>query len=249
MATAVAPPTTPKTTTSTDPLFTEALAQAKASLAAQTAPVTAEQNASDAGFKQQETDATGVASALSKLLQPIGPQVNSEYQTAAQNQELAGAGFSQGMKDALSGNTDNLNAMLKSFGQNQTLDSHAGEAGDVLYGLGGYSPGTAFSKEGAAFGAAADLQSGDAILKGQENVKDLQGKALVADQGFQAKIAELAGKLPGDVQSNYAKLQSLALSDAKFRHQLAQDKFNNSFKVNQANVKIQEFNARSAART
>jgi cell wall-associated NlpC family hydrolase len=82
------------------------------------------------------------------------------------------------------------------------------------------------------------------MLKGQENVKSLQGQAIVADQGFQAKIAELAGKLPGDVQSNYDKLHSLALSDAKFRHQLAQDKFNNAFKVSQANVKVQEFNAR-----
>lgn len=244
MATAVTTPTTPKTTTSVDPLYTQAVAQAKAALAGETAPITAEQNASDAQFQQRETDATNVASALSKLLQPIGPAVNGIYQTAGQDQELAAKGFSQGMQDALQGNTDNLNSMLKSLGQNVQLDSHAGQAGDVLYGMGGYNPGLEFSKEGAAFGAAAALQAGDALLKGQENVKSLQAQALVADQGFQAKIAELAGKLPGDVQSNYAKLQSLALQDAKFRNQLAQDKFNNTFKVNQANVKIKEFNAR-----
>lgn len=244
MATAVAPPVTPKTTTSTDPLFQQAVAQAKASLAAQTAPITAEQNASDANFQQQETDATNVGTALSNLLKPIGPAVNDMYQTAGQNQELAAKGFSAGMQDALQGNTDNLNAMLKSFGQPTTLDSHATQAGDVLYGLGGYNPGTAFQKEGAAFGSAAELQSGDAILKGQQNAQALKLKAVQADQGFQAKIAELAGKLPGDVQSNYTKLQQLALSDEKFAHQLAQDKFNNTFKVNQANVKIQEFNAR-----
>jgi hypothetical protein len=126
MATAVSPPTTPKTTTSVDPLYTEAVAQAKAALAAQTAPITAEQNASDAAFKGAQTDATGVATALSNLLKPIGPAVNGEYQTAAQNQELAANGFSQGMQDALKGNTDNLNAMLKSFGQQTKLDSHAG---------------------------------------------------------------------------------------------------------------------------
>ena len=244
MATATAPPTTPKTTTSVDPLYTQALAQAKAALAGETAPIANEQATSDAQYATRETDATNVAAALSKLLQPIGPAVNDMYQTAAQNQELAAKGFSQGMQDALQGNTDNLNAMLKSLGQNVQLDSHAPQAGDMLYSIGGYNPGTAFSKEGAAFGSAATLQAGDAILKGQENVKDLQAKAIVADQGFQQKIAELAGKLPGDIQTNYSKLQSLALSNAKFREQVAHDKATEALATAKYKTSVAEFNAR-----
>lgn len=230
MASAVAPPSTPKTTTSVDPLYTQALAQAKTALAAASQPIKDEQAATAAHFAQRETDATGVAAALSKLLQPIGPAVNGIYQTAAQNQELAGKGFSQGMQDALQGNTDNLNAMLQQLGQPAQLDSHAKEAGDVLYGLGGYNPGVSFSKQGAAFGSAAELQAGDAILKGQENVKALQGQAVVADQGFQQKLAELAGKLPGDTQDNYMKLHQLSLDDAKFREQVAKDKIDTAYK-------------------
>jgi hypothetical protein len=238
MATAVAPPATPKTTTSVDPLYTQALAQAKASLAAQTAPIAAEQTASDAQFKGREADATGAAAALKKLLGGIGPAVNGEYQTGAQNVELAANGFSQGMQDAIQGNTDNLNSMLQKLGSPAQLESHAGEAKDVVYGMGGYNPGTTFSKQGAALGAAADLQAGAAALKGQENVKSLQAQSIVADQGFQSKIAELAGKLPGDAQTNYQHLQQIALDDAKFREQVRQDKIDAAYK--QADLKLSE---------
>jgi cell wall-associated NlpC family hydrolase len=251
VASAVAPPTTPKTTTSVDPLYAAALAQAKASLAAETAPIKGEQAASDAAFKQQETDSTGAAAAVSKLLAPIGPAVNGEFQTAAQNQELAANGFSHGMQDALQGNTDNLNAMLQKLGSPATLDSHASEAADSVYARGGYNPGVAFSKQGAAFGVAADLQSGDALLKGQQDVSSLKAKAIVADQGFQAKIAEMAGKLPGDVQTNYQHLQTLALDNAKFREQVAKDKSDAAFKLADAKLaqlkystSVQEFNAK-----
>jgi hypothetical protein len=93
-----------------------------------------------------------------------------------------------------------------------------------------------FSQQGANLGAAADLQAGDALLKGQEKVKDLQGKAIVADQGFQAKIAEMAGKLPGDTQTNYQHLQTLALNDAKFREQVRRDNIDLASK--NANLKL-----------
>jgi cell wall-associated NlpC family hydrolase len=251
VASAVAPPVTPKTTTSVDPLYAAAAAQAKLALKGETDPIQNEQAASDANFRQQETDSADRAAAVSKLLAPIGPAVNGEYQTAAQNQELAANGFSHGMQDALQGNTDNLNAVLKSFGSPATLDSHAAEAGDVAYALGGYNPGVAFSKEGAAFGAAADLQSGDALLKGQQDVAGLKAKAIVADQGFQAKIAELAGKLPGNIETNYQKLQTMALQDAKFRETVANDKFNRGLKIAEQKLQVakyqtsvQEFNVR-----
>lgn len=253
MANAVAPPVTPKTTTSVDPLYKEALAQAKAALAAETAPIQSEQNASDAQYQSRETDALNNAAAVSNLLKGIGPAVNGEYQTGAQNVELAANGFSHGMQDALQGNTNNLNAMLAKLGSPAQLDSHAAQSGDVLYALGGYNPGTSFSKTGAALGAAADLQAGAAALKGQENVKQLQGQAIVADQGFQAKIAEMAGNLPGDTETNYQHLQTLALNDAKFREQVANDKADQAYKA--ANLKlaqakystsVKEFNAKQA---
>lgn len=251
MANAVAPPVTPKTTTSVDPLYSEALAQAKAALAAETAPIQGEQAASDAQFQARQTDATNNAAAVSNLLKGIGPAVNGEYQTGAQNVELAANGFSHGMQDALQGNTDNLNAMLAKLGSPAQLDSHASQAGDVLYALHGYNPGTTFSKQGANFGAAADLQAGDALLKGQENVKQLQGQKVVADQGFQAKIAEMAGKLPGDTETNYQHLQTLALNDAKFRELVRRDNIDQAYKA--ANLKlayakystgVNEFNAK-----
>lgn len=253
MASPIAPPVTPPKTTSVDPLYTAALAQAKAALAAETAPISAEQAASDAAYQARQTDATNNAAAVSNLLGQIGPAVNGAYQTGAQNVELAANGFSQGMQDALKGNTDNLNAMLQKLGSPTQLNSKAPQAGDLLYALHGYNPGTMFSQQGSAFGAAADLQSGAALLKGQENVKELQGKAILADQGFQAKIAEMASRLPGDTQKNYEALQKLSLEDAKFREQVSKDNIDAAYKG--ANLKlaqdkyassVQEFNARQA---
>lgn len=251
IASAVKVPTTPKVTTSVDPLYQQAVAQAKAALGAQTQPIADEQVASDSQFAQRQTDAQGVATALSNLLKGIGPAVNGEYQSAAQNQELAANGFSQGMQDALKGNTDNLNAMLAKLNAPAQLDSHAGQAGDVLYALGGFNPGTTFSKQGAAFGAAADLQAGDALLKGQENVKDLQNQAIQADQGFQQKIAELAGKLPGDIQTNYNNLQKLSLDNQKFTEQVKNDNIDAAYKTAEEHLAqakyqtgIDEFNAK-----
>lgn len=250
---ATAPPTTPKTTTSVDPLYTLALEQAKAALAAEQAPVQAQQAASDAFYTQRQTDATNNAAALSALLKGIGPAIGQTYETAAQNEQLAGAGFSQGMQDALKGNTDNLNQMLSKLGSPAQLDSHATEAGDALYGIGGYYPAKALRTTGAALEGAADMLPGTALLRGQDTFKELGIQSASAHSALDAKLAEMAGKLPGDTQSNYSKLQSLALSNARFREQVKNDKFNQAYKLAQQklsiakyNTSIAEFNARQA---
>jgi cell wall-associated NlpC family hydrolase len=126
--------------------------------------------------------------------------------------------------------------MLKQLGQPTQLDSHASEAGDVLYGVGGFNPGRTFSQEGAAFGSAAELQAGDAILRGGENVKSIEAQRIVADKGFQDKIAEMAGQLPGDIQANYGALRKLALDDAKFRETVRKDNIDLAMK--QADQKL-----------
>lgn len=255
MATATTPPVTAKVTTSVDPIWQQALAQAQQSLGAEAAPVQAEQAASDQQYAGQEKDATGVAAALANILKGIGPAVSNTYSTAAQDQELAAKGFSSGMQDALQGNTDNLNAMLKQLAPNApaTIDSKAPQLADVAYGIGGYNPGTAFSKEGAAFSAAADMLPAQATAQGADNVKELQGKALLADQGFANKLAEIAGKLPGQALDNYSKLQSLALENKRFALAVKNQKFTQAMSiakqklaVSKANVQVQEFNARQA---
>lgn len=253
MATAVAPPATPKTTTSVDPLYTQALAQAKATIGAQIQPIADEQSASDASYLTQEQNATSEGQALSGLLANIGPAVNQTYQTAGQNQELAAAGFSHGLQDALNGNTNNLNSMLSKLGAPVQLDSHATQAGDVLYALGGYNPGVAMNQTGAARAAQFDELSADAILHGQENKTDLINKAAAADQTFQQKIAEMAGNLPGDTLTNYKALQTMALNDKKLAAQIANDKVNAAYKTAEVKLaqakystSVSEFNAKQS---
>jgi cell wall-associated NlpC family hydrolase len=249
MATAIGTPSTPKVTTSVDPLYTQAVDQAKAAAAAASAPIQAQQTASDQYYAQRQTDATDEATALSKLLEPIGPAVSATYGAAAQNQGLLAQGFSHGMEDALQGNTDNLNSMLTKLGQPVQLDSHATQAGDVTYGLGGYIPGSTFNREGAAFGAAANMLPGTALLRGQETAKQLgiQGDAAHAD--FANKLAEVASKIPGDAVTNYDKLRSLALEDQKFALQVQNAKFDQAYKTAELNLKgqSQAFNQKATA--
>lgn len=254
MATSIAPPIQPKSLTSpsVDPLYAQAINQAKASLAAQTAPIQNEQAASDQAYQSSETDATNVAAALAKLLQGIGPATQATYDTAAQNQALLGKGFSQDVQNNLSSNTDSLNSMLSKLGVPATIDGKAGETGSVLNALGGYIPATTFNKEGAGYGAAGDQLPAIALLNGQQENASLKAKAVVADQGFQAKIAELAGNLPGVALTNYQHLQTLALSDAKFREQVANDQTNAAYKTatlklaqDKATNQVNEFNVTS----
>ena len=251
MAGAVAPTTTPKTTVSLGPLYQQALAQAKASLQPQIDTVAGEQSGADAAAKQQAIDAQNAGDTASSMISSLISPVAGAYQAAGQNQELAANGFSQGLQDALKGNTDNLNSVLSKFNDPVQLDSHASQAGDLLYSLGGYNPGTTFAKQGAAAAAGLAGTASSASLLGLENSKDIKAKALLADQGFQNKIAELAAKLPGDTETNYQKLQTLALENKKFALQVKQDKINNAFKTASQNLatakyktSVDEFNAR-----
>jgi hypothetical protein len=242
VASATAPPSTAKSSVSTDPLYTDAVAQAKAALAAAQAPVQGQQAASDAYYKSRAQDATDEATALSNLLKGIGPATQQTYDTAAQNQGLLATGFSHGMQDALQGNTDNLNAMLDKLGQNVKLDSHAQEAGDVTYGLGGYIPGSTFTREGAAFGAAADQLPATALLRGQDNAEAQRQTGDSEHAKFDAQLADMASKLPGDVQSNYEKLQSLALQNKRFALAVQNQKFTQALKIANQKLAVAKYN-------
>lgn len=251
MAGATAPPTTAKTTISLGPLWQQAVAQAKSTLTPQIQTIQGEQAGADATATQQATDAQNAGDAASKLIASLVTPVQGAYTAAAQNQELAGNGFSHGLQDALRGNTDNLNATLAKLNAPVALDSHANEAGDALYSMGGFNPGTTFAKQGAAAAAGLAGTASAASLVGLENAKSVRAQALVADQGFQNKIAEIAAKLPGDAQTNYAKLQTLALDDKKFAEQVKNDDANAAYKaatlkLAQAkyNTSVDEFNAK-----
>lgn len=253
MAGAVAPTPTPKTTVSLGPLWQQATDQANAAIQPQIRAIQGEQAGADATATQQATDAQNAGDAASSLIASLIKPVSGAYETAGQNQELAANGFSQGLQDALRGNTDNLNSTLKSLNAPVSLDSHAGQAGDLLYSLGGFNPGTSFSKQGAAAAAGLAGTASSANLLGLENAKSVRAQALIADQGFQAKLADVAATLPGAIEDNYMKLQQLALDNKKFAEQVANDKFNQAkatatLKLDQAKYKtsVDEFNSKQA---
>lgn len=242
MAGATAPPTTAKSTVSLGPLYQQATDEAKAAVQPQIDALNSQQAGADATAKQRGTDAQNAGDAASSLIASLIKPVSGAYEAAGQNQELAANGFSQGLQDALKGNTDNLNSILGKLNSPATLDSHASEAGDMLYSLGGYNPGTSFSKQGASAAAGLAGTASSANLLGLENAKSVKAQALLADQDFQNKIANIAATLPGQIETNYQKLQSLALSSAKFAEQVKNDKFNEAAKTASQNLAVDKFN-------
>jgi hypothetical protein len=95
------------------------------------------------------------------------------------------------------------------------------------------------TREGAAFGAAANMLPGTALLQGQQNAKALSMSAIKADQDFQNKLMTVASKLPGDAESNYMKLEQLALDNKKFALQVQNSKFDQAYKTASLNLKQQ----------
>lgn len=234
MASVTTTPTTAKTSTVVPALYKQALAQAKLDLAAQSQPIKDEITQNDATATQRTQDASDNATALSKILGNIGPQVQDAYSQASDRQGVLAKGFSDGMQAALnkSGASDNAFLAKQGAPKGQQIDPNKSKAaGDVLYGLGGYVPASTFNREGAAFTAAADMLPGTALLKGQEMGKAISMSAQAADTLLQNRLTELAGQLPGNAESNYAKLQSLAIENAKFAEQVKNDKFDQAYKT------------------
>lgn len=246
MAGATAPPVTAKTSVSLGPLYQQATDQAKAAIQPQIDALNAQQSGADATAKQRASDAQNAGDAASSLIASLIKPVSGAYEAAGQNQELAANGFSQGMQDALKGNTDNLNSILGKVGSPATLDSHASQAGDMLYSLGGFNPGTTFAKQGASAAAGLAGTASSANLLGLENSKSVKAQALLADQDFKNKIADLAAKLPGQIETNYMKLQQLALSNAKFAEQVKNDKFNQAAKTASQELAVAKYKTSTA---
>lgn len=246
MASATTTPTTASTSTVTTALYQQALAQAKAALAAQQQPIQDEIKQNDATAAQRTTDAQGNALALSKILSGISPQVSRDYSDADQRQQVLAKGFSDGMQAALqkSGAADNATLAQIGAPAGQQIDpAKATAASDALYGQGGFIPASSFNREGAAFTAAADNLPAIALLKGQENGAAVSMSAQAQDVALQNKLAELAGNLPGDTQTNYMNLQTAARENAQFREQVKNDTFNQNQAIAKYKTGIDEFNA------
>lgn len=137
-----------------------------------------------ANFAQQENLAAG---GLAGVLQPIAGQVSDIWNNAA-NQS---ASFAQGFSDALRGmigqEAQGSNELASHFGQ-AGVEDVSQQAGDALYGAGGYVPARSLAASGAGFASAAAMLPATARLQG----------GLLASQrraDTQEELARLADKI------------------------------------------------------
>jgi len=131
-------------------------------------------------------------------------QIQGIYSQAAGDQSAYAAGFSIGMQQAQQQLAHQANKYIQTAGgpQGQMLQPGP-EAGNVIYGLGGFIPSSMLNQQGAAFGAAAALQppaimaeGGRQALEisklGEEEIAQLQLEELKLRSELAAKTFELA---------------------------------------------------------
>jgi hypothetical protein len=150
----------------------------------------------------------------------IAPQIQGQYNQAAQTTGAFGKGFSQGMQDALGASAAQGNAMLAQNGApaGQQLGGGIAAAGDALYGLSGALPAQELSQQGAAFSAAAAQLPATAAGVGGQALQDLirEDNSRIATD-FDDEIAKIEASRPGLIKQAMQELQGLAIAEREQR--------------------------------
>lgn len=201
-----------------------ALAQkyAAASQAPALALIRDQQARQDAANAARGQSIQGFATAAANLAKGDAAAVQAPFDTAAHTQAGFGAGYSGQMQGAINSDAANSNDFLAKIGSPQHVN--APQAGDAVYHMGGVVPATALSTAGAGFGAAAGLQPGNIMARGQQDYSANAFKGADADQTFADQIKTLAAQNPKVVRDFLTQLQTASRADAAA--QLNQDRFN-----------------------
>ena len=148
----------------------------------------------------------GFSKAAASIMQAAAPAVSDLYSGAAN----ADAGYARGLGNVAQQPVDQSvaqnNAFLQKMGTPTTGLETAAPIGDIAYGLHGYIPATTLQREGAAFGAAAQLAPGNELAAGQQ----LAGATLANDPN----LVKLQGDL-GTVAATEPKVYNDLLKQAQ----------------------------------
>lgn len=175
--------------------------------------LTSQENRATAQAQAAATLQGELGKALANIVAGIGPEVQDTYHQAGQDTAALASGFSSGLRSTADADAQKINSLLDALGAPAAQHIGTGKTddlADVLYGLGGYIPGNALAREGAAFTSAADMLPATAtgqgaqlaqqeIATGQKNVQTL------ADQ-----LASLEAQRPGLVQNALSQVEDAA---------------------------------------
>lgn len=183
--------------------------------------IEAAQKASADAAKAQAVTTQGYYAALANALKSIGPATQAGYQSAAADTSAFGKGFSDGLAHVQSQTQDeSTNIAGLAGGQAQQAP---GGAPDALYALGGYIPATGFEREGAAFGAAANMLPATAAGQGASTIAGIGRQQAIDQKAFEQKLTDLGAQVPGlraqyqaqaDAQQNATRSYNLAVAKA-----------------------------------
>ena len=137
----------------------------------------------------------GFAKAAAAIMQQAAPNVQQGYTNAAN----ADAGYARGLGNAVQApiaqNTAANNVFLTNMGTPQGALRAAPPVGDLAYGVHGYIPATSLQREGAAWGAAAQLAPGNTLHQGQQAAAGILGNDPTLAK-LQASLAGIAATQP-----------------------------------------------------
>jgi murein DD-endopeptidase MepM/ murein hydrolase activator NlpD len=145
---------------------------------------------------QQAAQQQALMQAFAKWYGARAPQqIQQIYGTAATQQTGFAKGFSDGMKIARDQTAGEANKIIGNAGGPEGQMIKSSSAGsDVLYGLGGFIPGSTLSTQGAAFGAAAALMPPAIAAAGSQAAQKILAESGVRLEKLRGQQAELRSK-------------------------------------------------------
>jgi hypothetical protein len=182
--------------------------------------IDAEQKAAQAAADAHAASVKGYYEALAGILSNIGNNTRSGYGQAAGADAAFGKGFSDGLQQVQSGlgtqDTNLLGISGAPASQGAELAATTGNTGaaDALYGVGGFIPASTLTREGAAFGAAADQLPYSAAGQGAQTLAQIYDALKTQIAGFDTRRSDLAAQVPGLAMQYGSQLQSQQAAQA-----------------------------------
>lgn len=158
--------------------------------------INAAQAASKTAAANAATTTTGYYGALADILKGVGPATQAGYQSSAADTSAFAKGISDGMAHIQAQN-DATSANVAGISGGAAPAPAGPGAANALYAAGGLIPAEGLEREGAAFGAAANMQPATAAGQGAASIQGINAQQAVDQQGFTKQLSDLAAQVPG----------------------------------------------------
>ncbi len=191
-------PVNPLAPLSTRQLNTQAGQQATAGLAPERAEIERQRAIAAGRAKADQAAMLGLGVVTAEMQRGLVPGVQGAYSNAAAQTGQLAQGFSSGVQERLAAGQQESQAFAASQGQDVgQIGPNTGDVKDVLYGLGGFIPGSSLAAQGAAAGAHAAAIPAITALALKGDYQRALFEARSQDDEFAQQMIQVATKYPG----------------------------------------------------